>query len=419
MSRSGTAAPLAALHRPLRILLTDLWYFPQCPSGSARLSYEEAQYLAGLGHEVWMLAQDAGREAPECLVDGKVHVLRYRRPSWARFDPRPHNAHRRRARRLLQQYLPGGVDVVHAHWLTTGAAALDVYAGKVRTCYSQHAPIRDELLACTRGASRLERLRLHLSAVMHSRVERDCLLRSDIITCDSQFTRERTRAIHGASIASRVQVFPGWVDLSRFLIVTDRAAAKAALGWPADRPVLLCLRRLVARMGLDRLIDAAARLKAEGRAFFLVIAGEGPLASDLQARARRQGVADWIRFAGRVADEGVPLMFGAADAFVLPSAALECFGLIVIEALACGRPVLATPVGAIPEILRGLQPSWLASDAGEKALAALLGEFLDGRLPTPPPAALRAFVEREFSATLRLPQLVSCALGLDERVSTT
>lgn len=405
----GEAAPGAA-GRPLRIVVPALWYFPEHPSGSSRLAYDEAKYLAEIGHEVWLVAMDGGTGQPEHVLDGSLHVLRYRRPRWTPLDPT--GGHQRVVRRLLSRQVGSEVDLVHAHMLLPGAAAFALYAGRARTCYSLHSPVLAELLATGRGAPVHERLRLRAAGLVRSRLERRLLAQCDAVTCDSEFTRQLVARLHGNAAAARTSVVPGWVDLSRFRVIEDRRAAKRALGWPTDRPVLFCLRRFVPRMGLDALLAAAGRLKASGRAFHLVLAGDGELRPALRARADSLGLGACVDFPGVVPGDRLPTMYGAADAFVLPTAALECFGLIAIEALACGRPVLATPVGAIPEVLEAIEPRWLARDTSVEALAALLGDYLDGRIPAPAAGELHAFVDRRYAASRRLPELAALALGL-------
>ncbi len=88
-----------------------------------------------------------------------------------------------------------------------------------------------------------------------------------------------------------------------------------------------------------------------------------------------------VRFEGRVSDEVLPQMYAAADAFILPTAELGCFGLIALEAFASGRPVFATRVGAISEVVGAVEPRWLAEDGSVEALTRLLSDWLAGRLP--------------------------------------
>jgi glycosyltransferase involved in cell wall biosynthesis len=396
----------------LRVVVPALWFYPERKSGSSRLAYDEACYLASLGHEVWLVAQHAapGGAAADYVRHGDLHVLRYARPAWAGLDPRPKNVHIARTRRLLARHVPAAVDLVHCHTLLTGAAALDAFPA-ARTCYSLHSPVAAELAATGRGAWWPRRLRLRIAAAANARLEQRCLSRCDVVTADSRFTRELVERLHGRDLASRVQVVPGWVDFSRFTISGARPAARQALGWPGDRPVLFSVRRLVPRMGIDRLLDAALALKRAERKFLLVLAGSGPDRTALEAKSRAAGLTRVVTFAGTVPDETLPAMYAAADAFVLPTAELECFGLIAVEALACGTPVLATPVGAIPEIVGEVEPAWLARDASAGAIADLVGRFLDGLLPAHAPPALRAFAEARFAAAAAIPRLAALALG--------
>jgi glycosyltransferase involved in cell wall biosynthesis len=248
------------------------------------------------------------------------------------------------------------------------------------------------------------------TAALHV-LERRCLRRADGITVFSNFTRDLLRKLHGARIARRASVVSGWANLEQFQVADGRVAARRRLGWPTDSPILFTVRRLVPRMGLSRLIQALRAVQASGRAFHMVIAGEGPLHASLSALSRSLGLESSIRFAGRVDEQTLSDMYRAADAFVLPSSALECFGLIAVEALASGVLVLATPAGAIPEIVSGIEPQWLARDESVNAIGELIARFLDGQLPEHPPSELRAYVERRYSRTDRVADLAAAALG--------
>jgi glycosyltransferase involved in cell wall biosynthesis len=126
---------------------------------------------------------------------------------------------------------------------------------------------------------------------------------------------------------------------------------------------------------------------------------------------RDLGLERAVQFVGYVPEEVLPRMYAAADAFVLPTTELECFGLIAVEALACGRPVLATPVGAIPEILAEVEPHWLAVDESTEAIAQLLIAFLERKLPHHDPAHLRAAVARRYSKREVLNRLIHTTIG--------
>ncbi|HTE05467.1 MAG TPA: glycosyltransferase family 4 protein, partial [Planctomycetota bacterium] len=173
---------------------------------------------------------------------------------------------------------------------------------------------------------------------------------------------------------------PAGVDLRHFAPARDVDAARAAaavFGLPADgTPLLLSVRRLVPRMGLPDLIDAAALLAVRGVSCHVVIAGTGPEREALEARARAAGQAGRCTFLGRV-DEGLlPELYRAASIFVLPTRGLEGFGMATAEALASGLPVVATDVGANAEVLAGVAGAVLVPPADPAALAGALARLL-------------------------------------------
>jgi glycosyltransferase involved in cell wall biosynthesis len=122
-------------------------------------------------------------------------------------------------------------------------------------------------------------------------------------------------------------------------------------------------------MGLENMLTALVDLNKE-RKTFCVIGGTGPLRSFLEERAAQLGVSDRVRFQGHIPEKELPLYYQAADVFVLPTLTHEGFGLVTVEALACGTPVAATPAGATPEILAPLDGRLLAEDTSAKSIAS-------------------------------------------------
>ncbi|CAN5335428.1 glycosyltransferase family 4 protein [soil metagenome] len=163
----------------------------------------------------------------------------------------------------------------------------------------------------------------------------------------------------------RISIVPGGVDINHFQ-PTDRAAARQRLGWPADGPIIFCVRRLVKRMGLENLLDAFAKVCSSHPQSTLVIGGRGPLAEELKTRARPLGSR--VIFAGFILDDALPVAYSAADFSIVPSVSLEGFGLITVESLACGTPVIVTPSGGLPETVRALDPSLILPDTSAKSL---------------------------------------------------
>lgn len=379
----------------MKVLIAAMGHFCDRPTGSARVAFDEAVELARCGEDAWILAPGAPSLPEHELRDG-VHLLRYVRPKVAPWSPARAWSHQKAATDVLARHLPQ-VDALHGHVPLAYLAGLDFYGRSVHSCYTIHSPARMEMAIVWRNSGLARRITAPAALALINRMEAECLCRSRVITALSQYTIDRICKIHGKELARTVQLIPGWVDTSRFVPVEDRERVKAQLGWPTNLPVLFTLRRLEPRMGLDRLLEASHRLHGEGFDFHLVIAGSGPLRGRLEEQARTLEMDNFVTFIGRVEDSVLPLAYAACDAFVLPTAELECFGLIALEALSAGRPVLATPVGAIPELIRKFDSSWLARSAGTGDIADLLRRYLAGKLPEHAPSQLYDQIHRDYS----------------------
>jgi glycosyltransferase involved in cell wall biosynthesis len=191
-----------------------------------------------------------------------------------------------------------------------------------------------------------------------------------------------------------VHVLPPGVDLHRFT-VGDRRAARSRLDLPQAGKVVATVRRLVPRMGIDVLLEACTRLDAEtAQDLIVLIGGDGPERARLEALARRLGLAAHVRFLGRVSETELADAYRAADVSVVPSTALEGFGLVVLEALACGTPVVASDVGGLGEALVDLDPSLIVPPGDADQLASHLRRALSTPTSLPTSAACRAHAER-------------------------
>jgi glycogen synthase len=200
--------------------------------------------------------------------------------------------------------------------------------------------------------------------------------------------------------AELVRVIPGAADLDRFSIAHSRGEARRALGWPEDRRILVSVRRLVRRTGVDRLIEALPQVRAQAPDVHLYVGGTGPLRAHIERRIAELGLDDCVTLLGFVADEQLPLMYRAADLNVIPTIALEGFGLTAVEALAAGTASVVTPVGGLPEILSPLAPQLVLESTEVPAIVRGLTDALSGTVPIPSDDACRAFATERFSADL-------------------
>ena len=167
--------------------------------------------------------------------------------------------------------------------------------------------------------------------------------------------------------AERIAVLRNGVDLDTFR-PTDRATARARLD--ADRAVLLSVGNLVPGKRHDIAIAALPFLPGHE----LWIAGDGPMAKDLRLRAERLGVSGRVRFLGRVAHDELPNYYAAADILLLVSER-EGWPNVLLEAMACGTPVIASAVGGVAEIVTHPVAGRVLRENSAEALAAAIGEL--------------------------------------------
>lgn len=181
----------------------------------------------------------------------------------------------------------------------------------------------------------------------------------------------------------RVVVLRNGVDLSLFR-PGDRDAARRALG--LSRPTLLSVGHLIERKGHHRVIEAMPRLPD----FDLVIVGDGPERGRLEQLRRHLGVAERVRLLGAVGHGDLPAIYTAADALVLASSR-EGWANVLLEAMACGTPVIASNVWGNPEVVRTREAGIVARQNTPDGLAEAVRELFAA---LPPRTAVRAYAER-------------------------
>jgi glycosyltransferase involved in cell wall biosynthesis len=227
-------------------------------------------------------------------------------------------------------------------------------------------------------------------------IERTVYARADAAIVLSDAFAEVLNARFGVP-AERIHVIPGGVEVERFAGGGTREEARTALGWPTDRPIVLCVRRLVRRMGIDQLIDAAAEVRRSVPDVLVLIAGSGAMRDDLSRRIAERGLAESVCLVGFVPDDRLPLAYRAANLSIVPSIALEGFGLVAAESLAAGTPVLVTPVGGLAGVVAPLAPELVATSSAPADLADALRAILLGERAVPEAAACSAYAIRRFA----------------------
>jgi glycosyltransferase involved in cell wall biosynthesis len=272
-------------------------------------------------------------------------------------------------------------DLVLAHQ-ATNATGIIAQRGDVPVVFVFHAsvPLEQRLLRRRLApTARLARLALHPSFVL---LERVAVRSSERVLVLSEFSRSLLSTAHPET-SDRAVLVSGGVDTARFSPLRDseRSALRAQLGVALRGPLLLSVRRLEPRMGLEELVQAAKLLADGGMEFTLAIAGDGIFANRLRSLAAELGLGDHVQLLGRVGEDVLPGLYAAADLFVLPTTAYEGFGISTVEAMASGCPVVGTDVGATPELLAPFEPRLIAARAAPTELAVTIRwalENLDG-----------------------------------------
>jgi glycosyltransferase involved in cell wall biosynthesis len=373
------------------VLIAAPGWHDEHPGGANKLPTDFARFLAARGHDVTYLCPSSDvHRVDSTHIDG-VDVRRYPAPagpSPSLNNVRQHWHMTRRIAREVSRDRPVRALLGHAplqYLAASGACGADA-----RRCYGVHSPFEAELREGVTGAPTAKQRMAWRGAAW---IERRILEASDVVHYDSSYTRHLMEALYVRATRGKGVVLPGWVDDARFRPAeAPRDELRRRLGspWTPGVTTFFTLRRLFPRMGIDTFIDAAARLAQQGRTFRLVIGGEGPQRPALEAQAAARGIGDRVAFLGRIPEAQLADSFAAADCFVLPTRALECFGLIVLESYACGVPVVGVPVGSIPEVVGPGFRAWLAADNRAPALAERMDDFLCGRLVADP-VQLRAW----------------------------
>jgi glycosyltransferase involved in cell wall biosynthesis len=172
----------------------------------------------------------------------------------------------------------------------------------------------------------------------------------------------------------RVRVIPPGVHLSRFGF-SDSAARSPQM--------VLCVRRLERRMGIDVLLRSWQAVVAERPEAHLVVVGTGSQSRALQAQAADSGLGGAVTFTGRTDDRELATLYQRCAFTVVPTVALEGFGLIALESMAAGRAPVVTDCGGLPDSVRELDASLIVPSGDAEALADRILRALDGEVPAP------------------------------------
>lgn len=185
----------------------------------------------------------------------------------------------------------------------------------------------------------------------------------------TQIEKKNLMNLYGVSVG-RIGVVPCGVDLDLFQPM-EKASARRRIGLDPDSTILLYVGRFDPMKGIERLLAAMTFLKHRKNLRLVLVGGDGrnsPEFQRLKELARAMGVQEAVSFAGRIDQTDLPPYYCAADALIVPSF-YESFGLVGLESLACGTPVISTRVGFLAEMLKKNGIGWFVENGTPQSLA--------------------------------------------------
>lgn len=348
--------------------------------------------LAKLGHSVMVLTTAAPPSGPAVLAGGDGGGVEYRFLDGA-VPGKYSRAWWSASRKALMALEP---DIVHSQSIGAFGALSVIRGRKLPLVATSHGtPISDAVTDL-----RTHGMRLHPARLMNTLSRWPHHMRvygraGRVIAVSRPIADHLVR--YGFAPRSKLSVVLNGIDTD-FFQPQDGSSDRERL-WGSAGPVIFSMARVVKDKGFQFLIKAMPSVLKEHPHALLVVGGEGPYLPELRALAGREGVENAVRFTGRIPEEELPSHYRSCDLFALATTFVEGFGLVIAEAMACGRPAAASDIGGVPEVVRDGVTGRIFPPGDQKEITRAILELLsdDGRLREMGGAARRD-AEKRFGA---------------------
>ena len=336
----------------MRVAQVSPWFYPHLGGVESHVR-SLSRELAARGHEVTVVTSRDDPAAPRDETMDGFRIVRVRpRVTIMRTPILP---------RMQSDLRTLDVDVIHAHSPPPLAAH---YAATVAE--SQDLPF---VVTYHCDVELPSALGTFVESVYRRSLGSATLRKADRVIVTTRTYAATSRAVWRYSPV----VIPNAVDHRRFHPDGSAPSIRDRLKIPPDRHVVLMVGRIVPHKGVEHFIEAARYVP---EAEFL-IAGEGSLLPAMKRFAVAMGVADRVRFLGRVSDENLPRLYAACDVFVLPSVSrLEAFGIVALEAMSSGKPVVVADIPGVREVIEDGKEGLLADPMNPQDLAGKIRQLL-------------------------------------------
>lgn len=264
--------------------------------------------------------------------------------------------------KILYKPLNCEIDIAHAHYnmpYSDYSALRYSKRKKVPFVVTYHADAQDS------GGNFVRNL---AQKIYNRSLLKNVLNGADVIIATSNSYIDESKFL--GDYRDKIEVIPNGINLEEFNIKHGKAECRNKLDLPCDKKIILFFGNIVAYKGPHILLKAFLKVKSQFKDVKLVFAGRGEMQEELKKLAADLGVKDDIIFTGYVDEKLKPFYYRSADIFCLPSITMaEAFGIVNLEAMACGVPVISSKLGGIPDVVIDKKTGLLVKPEDEEALA--------------------------------------------------
>ncbi|MBF0512322.1 MAG: glycosyltransferase family 4 protein [Candidatus Omnitrophica bacterium] len=357
-------------HTPMNVLLVSDVSVKTILGGAEKVLYEEAVFLLKQGHQVFVLTRKLDSHSCVDEIINGIHEFRYETNTKNPFlfllstiinAPKCYKQISSRIK----------FDVINFHQPFTALGINLLSETKhIRKVYICHSLSFEEYISRNPGQKTLGFIG---NVFLRKTIEKFSLEKANQIIVLSQYTKNKLLTSHHIK-EDKINIVPSGIDIHHFFPAVDKIALRRELNINPEPLTLFTVRNLVQRMGLENLIKTIPLVQQKGIPVQLFIGGQGVLKEKLQNIIHELKLEGSVKLCGFISEEMLLKYYQMADFFILPTIDLEGFGLVTLEAMSSGTPVLATPIGGTVEILGPFAGSLLFKSTSPEDMAQLIAE---------------------------------------------
>lgn len=327
----------------LNIFLISYEFFPQI-GGEAAYTSGLASALNDLGNQITVITATPGKST-EVSEEGDIRVIRlpmsHILPKMLSFSIE--------ARKKLENGALGKIDIIHN---TSDYNGIIIPSNKKKTpvIATIHHPYAEERRIYRANTNGIE----YFKYAIHRKIDyleyNSKLLcrKSDRLIAVSNYTAKSVMAEYGIR-SDKISIIPNAVDINRFNLDIDGTEIRKKLSIAAEK-VILFVGRLDFQKGIEYLIFAFSKIVKDFPEAKLVVVGDGPLKNNIRAAIDGFGLSKSVFLLGRTDTDDLPKIYAACDLFVVPSL-MEGFGIVYLEAMACGKACIGSNIGGVEDVI--------------------------------------------------------------------